>query len=634
MIGKHFAGAVLLSSLSLTYAATAQTKPAARPKSTAAQHTFTLGDNDFLLDGKPFQMISGELHYPRVPREAWRQRMRMAKAMGLNTIGTYVFWNVHEPEPGQYDFRGNHDIAAFVRMAQEEGLWVVLRPSPYVCAEWEFGGYPYWLQQDASLVVRSKDPKYLAAYGRYLKEVAKQLAPLQVNHGGPVLMVQVENEYGFYSNDKDYLALNRTMFQQAGFDGLLYTCDPGEKVKEGHLPGLLPAVNGWDDPRKVKQLVRTYHGGKGPFYIAEWYPAWFDWWGTPHHTVPAEKYTPRLDSVLAAGISINMYMFHGGTTRGFMNGANYKGGDTKFEPQTSSYDYDAPLDEAGNATPKFQAFREVIAKYLPAGATLPPVPPAKPTMRLPAISMGAPVSVLSRLPQPVINAQPQSFEALHQAYGFVLYRTTLAGGRKGTLQLKELRDYAVVMVNGERVAVLDRRKGEDQVELTLPKGTVTLDILVENLGRLNFGPFLTQNRKGITEQVRFAGAEVRNWQHYRLPFDDIAKTMKAPAGKTGAGLKSGPVLRQGTFTVGTPADTYLDMSQWGKGVVWLNGHNLGRYWEVGPQQTLYAPAEWLKKGTNEVVVLELLKSEQSQLVGVDKPILDVVKVEGEARKSN
>ena len=349
----------------------------------APRHTFALGPNQFLLDGKPLQMISGELHYPRIPREAWRARLKMAKAMGLNTVGTYVFWNVHEPQPGQYDFAGNNDVAAFVKMAQEEGLWVILRPSPYVCAEWEFGGYPYWLQTIPGLKVRSQEPQYVAAYRRYLQAVAKQLAPLQVNHGGPILMVQVENEYGSYGADKQYLASNKKMFEEVGFDGLLYTCDPVKDVAAGHLPGLLPAVNGTDKPSQIRQLVQANHNGKGPYYVAEWYPAWFDWWGTRHHTVPAEKYTPGLDSVLRAGMSINMYMFHGGSTRGFMNGANFKGDSSHYEPQVSSYDYDAPLDEAGNTTAKFRAFREVIAKYRPAGQPLPPVPVAKPSTALP-----------------------------------------------------------------------------------------------------------------------------------------------------------------------------------------------------------------------------------------------------------
>ena len=583
-----------------------------------AKHTFALGDEDFLLDGKPFQMISGELHYPRVPREAWRHRMKMAKAMGLNTIGTYVFWNLHEPQKGKFDFTGNNDIAAFVKMAQEEGLWVVLRPSPYVCAEWEFGGYPYWLQNEKGLVVRSKSPEFLAEYRAYIQEVGKQLAPLQINHGGPVLMVQVENEYGFYASDKEYLDLNRKLFIEAGFDGLLYTCDPAAKVAQGHLPGLLPAVNGLDKPNEVKQIVRTNHNGKGPYFIAEWYPAWYDWWGAPHHTVPAKNYTGRLDTVLAAGLSINMYMFHGGTTRGFMNGANFS--DTvAYEPQISSYDYDAPLNEAGNATPKFMAFRSVIEKHLPAGTKLPAVPAAKPAITLPTVQLTQTASLFDVLPTPKKNATPLTFEDLNQAYGFVLYRTTVAGGGTNMLRIKDLRDYGLVYINGKRVGVLDRRLKQDSLSVTLPKGQVQLDILVENLGRINFGKYLLQNRKGITEKVTLGKQEVKNWQMFGLPFAQVdASLFKS---KTTATSANGPVVKRGTFTLTQTGDTYLDMQTWGKGSVWVNGHSLGRYWGIGPQQTVYVPVEWLKKGENEVVILELLKPEQKTLKSLSTPIL-------------
>ncbi len=583
----------------------------------APRHTFTLGPSQFLLDGKPLQLISGELHYPRIPREAWRARLKMAKAMGLNTIGTYVFWNVHEPQPGQYDFTGNNDVAAFVKMAQEEGLWVILRPSPYVCAEWEFGGYPYWLQNIAGLKVRSQEPQYIAAYTRYLQAVGKQLAPLQVNHGGPVLMVQVENEYGSYGADKQYLAQNKRLFEQAGFDGLLYTCDPVRDVAAGHLPGLLPAVNGTDKPSQIRQLVNTNHDGKGPYYVAEWYPAWFDWWGTPHHTVPAARYTPGLDSVLRAGMSINMYMFHGGTTRDFMNGANFKGDTSHYEPQVSSYDYDAPLDEAGNPTAKFRAFREVIAKYRPANQPLPPVPAAKPSVALPAMQLNASADLLAQLPAPVASQQPLTFEALKQAYGFVLYRTSVAGGGEKMLKIRDLRDYAVVLVNGQRVGTLDRRLRQDSLLVKLPAGKVQLDILVENLGRVNFGKYLLQNNKGITKSVVLGGKELTGWQHYGLPLAQAPKWVKADR----LAASTAPAVRYTTFTVGTPTDTYLDMRQWGKGVVWVNGHNLGRYWAIGPQQTLYVPAEWLKKGQNEITVLELLKPQQDKLSFLDHPVL-------------
>lgn len=581
-----------------------------------AQHTFQLADSVFLLDGKPLQMISGEMHYPRIPREAWRARMKAAKAMGLNTIGTYVFWNVHEPQKGQFDFSGNNDIAEFVKIAQEEGLWVILRPSPYVCAEWEFGGYPYWLQNEKGLVVRSKEPQYLKEYETYIKEVGKRLAPLQINHGGNILMVQIENEYGSYGSDKEYLEINRKMFKDAGFDGLLYTCDPGDDLAKGHLPGLMPAINGVDNPAKVKQIIRANHDGKGPFYIAEWYPAWFDWWGTKHHTVPAEEYVGRLDTVLAAGISINMYMFHGGTTRGFMNGANFKDG-TPYEPQISSYDYDAPLDEAGNPTPKFIAFRNVIAKHLPAGITLPPVPDKKPSMAIPNISLTQSTLLTSNLPAAKNSAKPLTFEDLKQDYGFVLYRTTIDGSKNGILKINGLRDYAVVMINGQTVGTLDRRLNQDSLSVQLPKGKATLDILVENLGRINFGKYLLENKKGITGSVSFNKTELLNWQMYKLPFYNVDGLRWSAKAQTGAA----PSLRKGTFTLDHVADTYLDMHNWGKGVVWINGHNLGRYWKVGPQQTLYVPAEWLKAGTNELVILELLKP-QKTISAIDKPILD------------
>jgi beta-galactosidase len=582
-----------------------------------AQHTFQLGDSTFLLDGKPFQMISGEIHYLRVPRESWRDRIKMAKAMGLNTIGTYVFWNMHEPEQGHYDFSGNNDVAAFVKIAQEEGMWVVLRPSPYACAEWEFGGYPYWLQNKKGLEVRSKEPQYLAAYQNYIKAVGKHLSAMQINHGGNILMVQIENEYGSYSNDKSYLEINRKMFVDAGFDGLLYTCDPANDVANGHLPGLLPAVNGVDDPVKVKQLVRENHNGKGPFYIAEWYPAWFDSWGQKHHTIPYENFLGRLDRVLAAGISINMYMFHGGTTRGYMNGANYND-KSPYEPQISSYDYDAPLDEAGNATPKFMKFREVIAKHLPAGQTLPEVPAKKPVITTPAITFSHSSALFNTLPAAVKSVDPLTFEDLQQAYGYVLYRTTVTGGSKVLLKINQLRDYGLVFINGKRAAILDRRLAQDSVEVTLPAGKVTLDILVENLGRINFGPYLLKNKKGINGTVTLNGKAVQNWQQFKLPFD------KQPAVKAGTVKEDAPVLKEGSFTLNSVGDTYLNMTNWGKGVVWVNGHHLGRYWQVGPQQTLYVPAEWLKKGSNKITILEMIKPAANTLQGLDHPILDVL----------
>jgi len=580
-------------------------------------HTFRLGDSAFILDGKPFQIISGELHYPRIPREAWRARFKMAKAMGLNTISTYVFWNLHEPEKGQFDFSGNNDIVEFVREAGQEGLWVILRPSPYVCAEWEFGGYPYWLQNEKGLVVRSKEPQYLNEYKQYIQAVGKQLAPLQVNHGGNILMIQVENEYGSYGSDKEYLALNEKMFREAGFDGLLYTCDPAGDLRKGYMPGLLPAVNGLVKPDAVKRLVRKYHKGKGPFMIAEWYPAWFDWWGAAHHRVAPQSYAQTLDLVLSSGLSINMYMFHGGTTRGFMNGANDKD-NTSFEPQISSYDYDAPLDEAGNPTEKFRIFRAVIEKHLPAGQKLPPIPGSSSTMAIASIQLTKRTHLLDALPAPVKADKPLTFEKLHQAYGYVLYRTVVDADKSGRLKIDSLRDYAVVMVNGQPQGVLDRRLNQYSLNIQLPPGRDTLDIFVENLGRVNFGPNLLRNDKGITHRVLLDDAELKGWSMYGFPFNTLTgfKWNNAPS------KNRGPVLLEGSFKLDRVADTYLDMARWGKGVIWVNGHHLGRYWQIGPQQTVYLPKQWLQEGANKITILEELNDSLNTVSAIAHPVLD------------
>ncbi|MDP4245032.1 MAG: beta-galactosidase [Bacteroidota bacterium] len=585
--------------------------PAQNPR-----HVFALGDSTFLLDGKPFQMISGEMHYPRIPREYWRDRMKMAKAMGLNCIGTYVFWNAHEAEEGKYDFTGNNDIAGFVRIAKEEGLWVVLRPSPYVCAEWEFGGYPWWLLRDSTVKVRSKDPRFVDAYRRYINELSRQLTPLLITHGGNILMVQIENEYGSYSNDKSYLELNRRLFRQAGFDGILFTCDGADKMGNGYLPGYLPAVNGEENPTAAKEVIRKYHEGKGPFYLAEWYPGWFDNWGRAHAHTGSKRSAETLDKILSAGLSINMYMFHGGSTRGFMNGANMSKRES-YSPQVSSYDYDAPLDEAGNPTEKFYAFREVIARRLPPGESLPPVPERKKTMAINDIKLSACAGVFNNLPGGVASRSPLCFEDLGQAYGFVLYRTRLADEATGWLKINGLRDFAIVYVNGRQTATLDRRLRQDSLRLENVSPHAVLDIWVENNGRINYGPFLTDNRQGITGAVTLDGRTIHNWTMYGFPFLTVCQFKFGPAPIAGQ-----PALYKGSFSLDEVNDTYLDMRGFGKGFVFLNGINLGKYWEIGPQQTLYVPSCWLRKGVNEVLVFDELKDGHTTLNALAHPVLN------------
>lgn len=589
------------------------------------KNTFALSDSNFLLNGKPFLMISGELHYTRIPKSYWRDRMKKAKAMGLNTIGTYVFWNVHEPYPGTFDFLGNNDIAAFVKTAQEEGLWVVLRPSPYVCAEWEFGGYPWWLLKNSEIKVRSKDPLFLKAYRQYIQRLAKELVPLQITHGGNILMIQIENEYGSYGNDREYLDINRRIFREVGFDVELFTCDPAKDYARGFLPGYLPAINGLDNPQQVKDSVNKYYG-KGPYYIAEWYPGWFDDWGKPHRTKSGKDAAERLDQVLAANISINMYMFHGGTTRGFMNGANFN--DNKpYSPQISSYDYDAPLDEAGNITEKFILFRNVIAKYLPDGSSLPPLPEKAPAMAISSIRFTGFSDLFDNLPQPVLAVNPLSFEELNQGYGYVLYRTVIQETLSGVLHINALRDFATVYINRKHVATLDRRLKQEQIPININKND-TLDILVENSGRINFGPYITDNRKGITHSVTIDGVALKNWKMYQFPFENL-KQIKF---KTEKIASDAPGLYRAVFDLDRIEDTYLNMQVFGKGFVFLNGHHMGRYWNIGPQQTIYVPKDWLKKHGNEIVVFDVLKGNHDSIEAVAEPILDIVNKKKQTKK--
>jgi beta-galactosidase len=386
-------------------------------KSASSPHTFGWKGEHFLLDGQPFQILSGEMHYARVPRPYWRRRMRLMKAMGLNALTTYVFWNLHEPKPGEFDFTGNLDIAAFIRTAQEEGLWVILRPGPYICSEWEFGGFPAWLLAAPPMRVRSADPRFLQAASLYMQRVGRELAPLQIAHGGPIIMVQVENEYGSFDSDKTYLRAVRQMIVDAGFDALLYTADGSQKLAEGTLPDVLSAINfGASDSPEVEFAPFESFRKDVPKMCGEFWVGWFDAWGQKHHSVGVDQVTAGLEWMLSHGISVNLYMFHGGTTFGWMNGAN------RYEAYTadiSSYDYDSPVDEAGRPTPKFFALRDVIKKYLPASTVVPEVPAPEPMITIPRFELAQSASLFANLSQPIHSSAIKTMEDLGQAYGLI-----------------------------------------------------------------------------------------------------------------------------------------------------------------------------------------------------------------------
>jgi beta-galactosidase len=592
--------------------------PAAR-----ANSTFVIGETNFLLNGQPFQIKAGEMHPARIPHQYWADRLRMAHAMGLNTVSVYTFWNQFEPREGQFDFTGDNDVAEFVRLAQKEGLWVILRPGPYVCAEWEFGGYPWWLLKQPDLKVRSQDPRFLAAADTYLKKLGEQLAPLQITHGGPIILIQVENEYGSYGADHVYTAKIRDLERAAGFDVPQFTADGGGNMMAGgHVPGALPGLNGGGGPDIMQQIGK--YRPTGPWLVPEFYPGWLDHWGEPHAQTGIHGLVRETEWKLTNNVSFCYYMVYGGTSFGFMAGANYGYG---FEPQPTSYDYDAPIDEAGRPTKKFYALRDLLAKYLKPGETLPDVPPTTPVVEVPNIQLTESASLFDNLGKPVRSEEPLSFEDLDQGYGYVLYRTQVSGPTNALLKIKQLRDYATVYLDGQRVAILDRRYKQDSTMLNITNASATLDILVENGGRINYGYKLADNRKGITESVSLGDTELTGWDMYKFPFDDtnaIASLDFRPDAAAAAPAIEGssPVIYHGTFDLTDTGTVFLDMRAWGKGIVFVNGHNLGRYWFIGPQQTLYCPGCWLQKGRNEIVVFEQLKSGVHPLAGISAPILD------------
>jgi beta-galactosidase len=587
----------------------------AAPAQRSAPGSFAVHDGQFLLNGKPFRIISGEMHYARIPRAYWRGRFRMAKAMGLNTVTTYVFWNAHEPRPGVYDFSGNLDVAEFIREAQQEGLYVILRPGPYACAEWEFGGFPAWLLKDHSTIVRSRDPKFMEPAARWIERLGKELAPLQIGKGGPIVLVQVENEYGSFGDDHVYMQDIRRMLVDAGFTkSVLYTADGADEVPAGSLPELPVGINfgGGDEGAAKEEFAKLKKlRPNGPFLNSEFWDGWFDHWGSKHGVTNATNQASNLDWMLRQGYSVSLYMFHGGTSFGWMNGANSDG--KKYEPDVTSYDYDAPLDESGRPSPKYFLFRDVIAKAT--GIAPPPVPSVAPAMKIPEVKLAESVSLWEVLPKPAHSQQVLSMEDVDQAYGYILYRKQLDGPAEGALYLDELHDYAQVFLNGKFVGSLDRRLAQNSLVLRVPPAGARLDILVENTGRINFNIVLRQERKGITKQVTLAGKPLVGWDIYSLPMTDAAKL---PFTRTPC---DGPCFYRANFRVDKPADTFLDTSAFTKGMVWLNGQPLGRTWNVGPQKTLYIPGPWLHSGENEVVVFDLDGQPGRTLLGGDEPIL-------------
>jgi beta-galactosidase len=574
----------------------------------AAPHTATVNNGHFVLDGKPVQIISGEMHYPRIPQPYWRNRLLKAKAMGLNAVTVYAFWNVHEPHPGQWNFSGQYDVAQFIRTAQEVGLYVILRPGPYVCGEWSFGGYPNWLLKDPKIQVRTLDPEYMQTAQAYMNHLGQQLKPLLWTNGGPIIAVQVENEYGSYGKDKAYLEAMKQVDIDAGLGSVvLYTGD-GPGLWSGTLPELPAAIDiGPGDAQDGFRQLLKFRPNSQLMYAAEFYPGWFDQWGKAHSTgAPIAEQLKDLNWILSHGYSVSLYMFHGGTDWGFMNGANASG--KSFEPQTTSYDYAAPLDEAGNPTPNYYALRDLFQKFQPS-VKLPAIPASMPPISIAPFKLKQSSSLWNNLPAPQHSDDQMHFEDFEMETGYMLYRTQIYGPLKGTLDIGEARDYAVVYLDGRQIATLDRRLGQHETNLDVSGQSARLDILVEDTGRINYGREFATDRKGLLFPVLLNGVKLQGWDNYPLPM------ASNPVQHWSKDKTSGPAFHQATFNLSSVGDTYLDVSALGKGLIWVNGHAVGRVWNIGPQQSNYVPGCWLHKGRNTVTVLDLEDEDNPEISG-------------------
>ncbi|MBU4215638.1 MAG: beta-galactosidase [Actinobacteria bacterium] len=572
---------------------------------------FTVGEHDFLADGQPVRLLSGALHYPRIHPGAWRDRVVKARQMGLNTIETYVFWNEHAPQPGTFVTDGRLDLVRFLQIVGEEGMHAIVRPGPYVCAEWDNGGLPAWLTADPAVGLRRAEPRYLAAVDAYLRTVYELIAPLQVDRGGPVVLVQVENEYGAYGADQDYLHHLVDLTRECGITVPLTTVDQPDPVMldRGSLPELLRTASFGTRATERLATLRA-HQSTGPLMCAEFWCGWFDHWGAEHHVTDVEASARELDDLLTAGASVNIYMLHGGTSFGLTSGANDKG---VYQPTVTSYDYDAPLDEAGRPTAKYWRFREVIARHAPVGDDVPaPAAPA-PAFEVPLVPAAglrdAAEATATWLTHDNDRPAPPTLDELAHWRGLVLQRAQVApAGHRRVLELGEVRDRVAVWFAGAPVGVL-ARDHHDRA-LVLPAGGGELLLLVEDQGRVNYGPRLGEP-KGVLGPVRLDGVAVTGWSSLVVDHDLLAaRVLEAPAAADDApaarlpAVLAGPTLARARFALDGPSDLFLDTRDWGRGMAWVNGWPLGRYWSRGPQHTLYVPGPATRTGSNDLVVLE------------------------------
>lgn len=592
--------------------------------------TFEAGKGAFMLNGEPFVVKAAEIHYPRIPQQYWEHRIKMCKALGMNTICIYIFWNIHEQEEGKFDWSGNNNVAEFCRLAQKNGMYVIVRPGPYVCAEWEMGGLPWWLLKKKDIKLREQDPYFMERVKRFENQVGQQLAGLTIQNGGPIIMVQVENEYGSYGKNKPYVSEIRDCLRSVGFDKVaLFQCDWSSNFTDNGLDDLVWTMNfgtgaNIDDQFKKLKSLRP----DAPLMCSEFWSGWFDKWGGKHETRSSKDMVAGMKEMLDKNISFSLYMTHGGTSFGHWAGANSPG----FAPDVTSYDYDAPINEYGQATPKYDELREMLQQY--SKKKLPAAPKAIATTTVPQFKFTEWAPLFDNLPEPIASEKIKTMEEFNQGWGSIMYSTTLPELKKpAKLHIAGGHDYLQIYVDGKYIGNLDRRNGDKDLVLPSCKKGAKLDILVEAMGRINFGRAI-KDFKGIEGTVDLTieidgndyTAQLKNWKNYLFPDTyEFAKNQSYKALTDIKPLKNGdrvPGYYKTTFNVSKVGDTFLNFESFGKGLVYVNGHGLGRIWEIGPQQTLYCPGCWLNKGKNEIIVLDIVGPSEAKSEGLNKPIID------------
>ena len=639
-----------LAALLLAVPAMANAATTAAPKGKPG--TFTVGKGTFLLNGEPFIVKAAEVHYPRIPRPYWEHRIQMCKALGMNAVCIYIFWNIHEQKEGQFDFTGNNDVAEFCRLAQKNGLYVIVRPGPYVCAEWEMGGLPWWLLKKKDIRLRERDPYFMERVKIFEEKVGEQLKPLTIQNGGPIIMIQVENEYGSYGEDKPYVSEIRDCLRGIyGKELSLFQCDWSSNFEKNGLDDLTWTMN-FGTGANIDQQFRRLGELRpdAPKMCSEFWSGWFDKWGARHETRPAKDMVEGMDEMLSKGISFSLYMTHGGTSFGHWAGANSPG----FAPDVTSYDYDAPINEYGHTTPKFFELRNMMQKY--SEKKLPAVPKVPmPIVTVPKFELKefAPLMYANGGLNTDGNADDLTFEAHNLGWGYAAYYTTLPELPLPSVLSADFHDFAQVFIDGKYIGKIDRVKNEKSLTIPPTKAGSSLVIVVEAMGRINFGRAI-KDFKGIVGNVTISSKagkhdvtySLNDWEKYFIndEYETALLALKRASAtendeyiegfKDDAKMMGGRGYYRGYFNLKKVGDTFLNFETWGKGQVYVNGHAMGRIWSIGPQQTLYVPGCWLKKGKNEIIVLDVVGPKETVVWGQAEPELNKLQLEKSNKHNN